>query len=137
MKDIYIVVPTLDPDVEIMSKFMDELCKNFKKILVINDGSRKEFNKFFSTLEKKGVEIFYHHKNFGNGRALKNAFNYLLNEHPKLKGCVTCDSDGQHSVKDIKKCAELIIDNPQKLIIGVRNFDDDNCKLFNRLPVVE
>ena len=109
MKDIYIVVPTLDPEEEIMLPFIKDLRKEFKHVLVVNDGSAKTHDKFFAELEDLGCEVIRHHKNFGKGRAIKNAFNYILNEYPKVVGVVTCDSDGQHSVKDIKRIADAMI----------------------------
>lgn len=126
MKDIYIVVPTLDPDERIMKEFLDDLKKEFPHILVINDGSSNNHDKFFNELEKNEIEVIRHYKNYGKGRGLKNAFNFLLNKYPNLRGCVTCDCDGQHSVKDIKKCAEAVLENPHKLVLGVRDFDQDN-----------
>ncbi len=125
MDNIFIVVPTLDPEEEIMEKFISELVKEFKNVLVVNDGSKKIYDDFFKKLSKKGVKVIKHCKNFGKGRALKTAFNYLLNEYPDVIGCITCDSDGQHSVKDIKKCAKELLKNPDNLILGVRNFDYD------------
>lgn len=126
MKNIFIVVPTLDPEEEIMGKFIKELHKEFENILVVNDGSNTSHDKFFNSLEKMGVKVIKHYKNFGKGRGLKNSFNYLLNEYPEIEGVITCDCDGQHSVKDIKKCAKALLKNPDKLILGVRNFDGDN-----------
>ena len=126
MKDVVIVIPTLDPDEKIMNDFIDKLQKEFKNILVVNDGSNESHNGFFNSLEKKGITVLKHYKNYGKGRGLKNAFNYILNEYPNIKGVVTCDSDGQHSVSDIKKCADALIKNPDKLILGVRNFDKEN-----------
>lgn len=126
MKNIFIVIPTLDPDEEIMEKFLKELEKDFEHILVVNDGSKEIHNKFFASLEKRGIIVLKHFKNYGKGRGLKNAFNYLLNEYSDIQGVVTCDSDGQHSVKDIKKIAREVTKNPDKLILGVRNFDKEN-----------
>lgn len=126
MKNIFIVVPTLDPEEEIMSTFIKELHQEFENILVINDGSNQSHNKFFDSLKKDGIKIIKHYKNLGKGRALKNAFNYLLNEYSDIEGVITCDCDGQHSVKDIKKCAKSLLKNKNKLILGVRNFDKDN-----------
>lgn len=126
MKDVIIVVPSLDPEEDIMLKFIEELKGEFNNILVINDGSNESHDKFFNDLEKMGIDVFYHNKNLGKGRAIKNAFNYLLNKYPNMVGCITCDCDGQHSVKDIKKCAKSLVKNPKKLILGVRNFDKEN-----------
>lgn len=126
MKDIFIIVPTYDPDEEIMAKFMNELKKEFKNICIVNDGSNKSHNKFFEGFKKDGILVLSHYVNYGKGRAIKTAFNYLLNNYPNIVGCVTCDCDGQHSVSDIKKLAKEVIENPNKLILGVRNFDNDN-----------
>ncbi len=126
MENIFIVIPTLDPDEEIMLKFINELVKEFKNILVINDGSKEIHDKFFKSLEKRHIEVLKHYKNLGKGRALKNGFNYLLNKYNDIEGVVTCDCDGQHSVKDIKKCAKMLLNNKDKLILGVRNFDSEN-----------
>lgn len=126
MKNIFIVVPTLDPDEKIMNSFINELHKEFENILVVNDGSNKKHDKFFQKFEKQGIEVIKHYRNFGKGRGLKNAFNYILNKYKNIEGVITCDCDGQHSVKDIKKCAESMIKNPDKLILGVRDFDGEN-----------
>ena len=126
MKDIFVVVPTLDPDKKIMKDFIDKLHKEFTNILVVNDGCNKSYNSFFNSLENEGIIVLKHYKNLGKGRGLKTAFNYILNNYPKCTGCVSADSDGQHSISDIKKCAESLIKNPNKMILGVRDFDNDN-----------
>ncbi len=126
MNNIFVVIPTLDPDEEIMDNFIKDLQKKFKHILVVNDGSKKEHDNFFQSLEKDGIIVFNHYKNLGKGRALKNAFNYLLNNYANIEGIVTCDCDGQHSVKDIEKIAHEVIKNKDKLILGVRNFSKEN-----------
>ncbi len=132
MKNIFIIVPTLDPDEKIMEIFLNELQKEFNHILVINDGSSDEHKKFFEKLEKKGIELFKHYKNFGKGRAIKNAFNYLLNKYPNIEGVVTADCDGQHSVSDIKKIAQEILNNKESLILGVRDFEKENVPFKSR-----
>lgn len=126
MKNIFVVIPTFDPDEEIMDKFLKGLKKETDNILVVNDGSKEIHDEFFKKMEKNGIIVLKHYKNYGKGRGLKNAFDYLLNNYPLIEGVVTCDSDGQHSVKDIKKIAKLIPKNKDKLILGVRNFDNDN-----------
>ena len=132
MKDIFVIVPTLNPNVEIFESFLNKLKKEFKNILVYDDGCRSEYQDFFKKLEKDNIIVLHHYVNLGKGRAMKDAFNYLLNEYPNIKGVVTADSDGQHSVNDIKKCAELILKNPESLILGCRNFDNDNVPKRNK-----
>ena len=131
-KDIVVVIPTLNPNIEIMTKFMNELVKEFSNIVVVNDGSRKEYDDFFKSLEKKKVIVLKHHINYGKGRALKNALNYILNEYPNVKAIVTADSDGQHSVKDIKKVGESTIKHPNSYVLGARDFKESNVPFKSR-----
>lgn len=122
MKDVYILVPSYKPDPEIMDVFIKKLKKTFKNIIIVNDGSGEEYDDFFDKY-KSDTYLLKHVVNQGKGRAIKTALNFLLNEHPDFKVVVTADSDGQHSVEDIKKCAEKAIKNPENLILGVRDFN--------------
>ena len=132
MKDIFIVVPTLNPNKEILDEFLLKLTKEFENVLVFDDGCREEYKDYFKKMEKKGIIVLHHYVNLGKGRAMKSAFNYLMNEYPNLKGVVTADSDGQHSVQDIKKCAKEVLKHPDSLILGCRNFDAKNVPTRNR-----
>lgn len=132
MKDIFIIVPTLNPNIEILDEFLEKLTKEFENVLVYDDGCREEYQEYFKKIEKKGITVLHHYINLGKGRAMKDAFNYLLNEYPNLKGVVTADSDGQHSVKDIKKCAKEVLKHQDSLILGCRNFDASNVPSRNR-----
>lgn len=132
MKNIYIVIPCYDPDEKIMDKFLSELKKEFTNILIINDGSSEIHDKYFKKLAKSGLEIINNYRNYGKGRALKYAFNYLLNKYPKLEGVVTCDCDGQHTVSDIVKVTKELSENKNKLILGVRSFNDRSVPFRSR-----
>ncbi|MBE6147921.1 MAG: glycosyltransferase [Firmicutes bacterium] len=132
MKDIFIIVPTLNPNTEILDDFLEKLSKEFENILVYDDGCREEYQDYFKKIEKKGITVLHHYINLGKGRAMKDAFNYLLNEYPNIKGVVTADSDGQHSVKDIKRCAKEVLKHQDSLILGCRNFDASNVPIRNR-----
>lgn len=72
--------------------------------------------------------------NLGKGRALKTAFNHCLLASGGISGgadsvcrgipgCVTADSDGQHTPADILACMRSLWDNPESLILGCRDFD--------------
>jgi len=125
MKDIVVIIPTYDPNETIMSEFMTKLQKEFKNIIVVNDGCRSEFDDFFKKLGEKKIKILKNNVNLGKGMALKHAYNYVLNEYPNCKGVVSADCDGQHTVEDIKKLAEACIKNPEALVIGVRDFNQE------------
>lgn len=133
MKDIFVIVPTLNPNIELLEAFLKKLKKEFKHILLFDDGCKDTYDPFFNKWEKEGIVVLHHYRNLGKGRALKDAFNYILVNYPKIKGVVSADSDGQHLVEDIKKCADLILESPDKLILGCRDFDSKNVPLRNKL----
>ena len=109
MEDVVIVIPSYKPHKEIMSEFLNKLKINFKEIVIVDDGSGLEYTEFFNKIEQSGIKVLRHNVNLGKGRAIKTAFNYCLNTYKNIKGTITADCDGQHSVEDIIKCAEKLI----------------------------
>lgn len=134
MDDIFIIIPSYKPDKEIMWQFLKLLKQRFKKIIVVNDGSGEEYNYFFEQIEnKEKIIVLKHYLNFGKGRAIKTAFNYILNNKDNNTiGAITADCDGQHKVEDILKCAEKLKKESNKLIIGTRDFDENHVPLKSR-----
>ena len=124
MKDIFILIPVCNPEVEKLEDLITELKDKFPHILVVNDGSTKEYNEFFSSLEESGVEVFTNYLHLGIGRSIKNGFNYILSRYPKITGVVTANCNNTY--KDIYKCASLLLKNKDKLIIGKRDFNSIN-----------
>lgn len=123
-KDVVVLIPVYDPNEKIMQEFLDKLAKSFANIVFINDGCNKKHDKYMNNLAKK-YGVIKHNVNLGKGRGLKNGINYILNNYPKAKVIVTADCDGQHSVEDIKKCADVAKKNLDSLILGVRDFSND------------
>ncbi len=123
--NIPIIIPAYEPDEKLL-KLVDELnSASVGPIVVVNDGSDKEkFGCIFGQVKESGAIVLEHAVNMGKGRALKTAFNYCLNEYEDLAGVITADSDGQHTVSDIKKCMGALLTDPKALVLGVRNFDE-------------
>lgn len=132
MDDIVIIIPSYKPETEIMMEFIKKVKNNFKNIVVVDDGSGKEYRDFFDNLQNEGIVVLRHYINFGKGRGIKTAFNYVLNNYPNVLGVVTADCDGQHYIEDIIKCAEKLRENPEKLVIGYRNFDEKQVPFRSR-----
>ena len=127
MEDIIVIIPAFNPDEPLMLDFINNLSKEFKNIVVINDGSNSSHNNFFNELaQKPNIKLLTHCINLGKGQALKTAINATLVCFPDCKGIVTADCDGQHSIQDIKSCATAVLKNQNNLVIGVRNFDQDD-----------
>lgn len=126
MKDISIVIPSLNPDnkfINLIDKLIESDCKD---IIVVNDGSKEEHLKYFEIAEEKGCVVLKHSVNLGKGRALKTAFNYFLNNKKNKKGVVTVDADGQHEINDIISCMNTLSKSSDSLVLGCREFDNDS-----------
>lgn len=122
-EEIPIIIPSLEPDERLLKIVKDIQDIGMKNIIVVNDGSGEAYENIYQKIaEQREVTVLKHYVNLGKGRALKTAFNYCLNTYDNLCGVVTADSDGQHSAKNIRDCAETLIANKNKLILGIRNF---------------
>ena len=132
MDDIVIIIPSYKPDKEIMMEFIQKVKSKFNNIVVVDDGSGKEYTQFFEELQNQNIVVLKHYINFGKGRGIKTAFNYVLNNYPNAIGAVTADCDGQHYLEDIIKCAEKLRQEPEKLVIGYRNFNEKQVPFRSR-----
>ncbi len=124
-KKIPIIIPSYEPD-EKLIKLLEELKEaELSPVIIVDDGSDPEkYGELFKKAkEEYGVTLLRHAVNLGKGRALKDAFNHCLNEYPDMPGVITADSDGQHTPEDIKKCMDALVEKPDDLIMGVRDFD--------------
>jgi len=96
-----IIVPALNPDRKLID-LVEKLKKSNLTIVIINDGSKNEYNDIFEILESKyGCDIFTHTKNIGKGAAIKSGISYVSKKYPESGGYVTADADGQHAAEDI------------------------------------
>ena len=137
MKNCVIVIPAYNPDDKFIS-FLSQLKENdYKDIIVVNDGSKKECDHLFDIAKKEyGCHVVTHEKNKGYGRALKTGnetFLELYGNNKDYVGLIHCDCDGQHSIKDVNNFAELLNKNDSKLIVGERSFNEDDIPLRSRL----
>lgn len=116
-----VLVPSYQPD-ERLIKLCDSLSQaGIKDVVIVDDGSEESYQEIFNLIKKDyRYTVLHNAVNLGKGRALKHGFNYVLWEYRNAVGVVTADSDGQHSVKDILRCYEAMVDNPKKLILGCR-----------------
>lgn len=124
---VAIIIPSLNPDHK-MIQLVRELSEiGFQKIVIVNDGSGEEYEEFYKTVVAlHGCIILNHAVNMGKGRALKDAFNYVLTHWQDCIGVVTVDADGQHSVQDVLACAQELLKYPEYMILGCRNFSKEN-----------
>lgn len=130
--NVGIIIPSLSPDERLIT-LVEELKKEgFCRILVVNDGSSAQYDSFFERAQQLGAEVTCHVVNQGKGRALKTAFHYVLQNWQDCVGVVTIDSDGQHAVKDIIRCGQRLLEKTDTLVMGCRNFKQDNVPRKSR-----
>jgi glycosyltransferase involved in cell wall biosynthesis len=121
MNDIIIVIPAYEPD-ESLVVLLERLLSGFKRIIVVDDGSKTADTTFARVAEMRGVTLLRHDVNRGKGAALKTAFAKVLADFPDAPGVVTVDADGQHLPEDVVKVAEATKSNPGRYTLGVRAF---------------
>lgn len=123
--EIPVIIPAYEPDDKLITLLHALHREGIVHVVVVDDGSGKRYEKLFEKAsEMENCTVLYHAVNLGKGRALKTAFNYCLRMYDKMPGCVTADSDGQHTSADILACMRKLWENPKSLILGCRNFDD-------------
>jgi len=121
-----ILIPAYKPDFHFID-FVKELKEKNLPMLVVNDGSGEEFDKYFEEAEALGAKVVHHDVNKGKGKALRTGFEAVQKAYPDADGVVTADCDGQHTTKDILRVINTMAENPKAIIIGGRfsKKDDD------------
>lgn len=121
---VAVILPSLDPDAK-FSRVVDGLVDHgFQHIVIVDDGSSAERQHFFDEAARHPeCTVIHHGVNKGKGRALKTAFDFVRRELPELKGVITIDGDGQHLLPDIVACAEKMLAEGDKVVLGCRDFD--------------
>ena len=118
MKKVVIIIPAYNPSNELI-----EIVKGLEKyeIVVINDGSKEEYNDVFNAIKSR-TKIIKHKENRGKGQAIKTALAYYSKIYEDKVGIVLADADGQHAIKDIKNIANEL-EKTLEVVIGVRRID--------------
>ena len=122
LNEIPVVIPCLQPDETLLSLISQLQGEGIQKILLVDDGSGPAYQAIFQQAEQQGCVVVSHAVNLGKGRALKTAFNECLLRWPDAPGCVTADSDGQHTPSCIASVMEALANHPDSLILGSRDF---------------
>lgn len=128
--EICAIVPSYNPDEKLLEVVNGLKGKGIYKIIIVDDGSA---DKHYFKLISKDCEILTHEVNKGKGRAIKTAFSYYLDKYSNVcKGVVILDGDNQHAPDDVCKCCNLLLKDPEMLVLGVRDFDEKNVPFKSR-----
>ncbi|WP_034451241.1 bifunctional glycosyltransferase family 2/GtrA family protein [Butyrivibrio sp. AE2032] len=122
-----IVIPSYEPDDRLITLLNALNGKDMGPVIIVNDGSSEEYDHIFEQAEalikERGGRLISYRPNRGKGRALKTAFEYIRDNMPGALGCVTADSDGQHTPGCISEIISSLKEHPDDLILGVREFN--------------
>lgn len=125
-----IIIPSYEPDDRLIALLRDLDGKGMGPVIIVNDGSSEEYDDLFrkagSIISKRGGRLISYQPNHGKGHALKTAFSYVIENMPDAIGCVTADSDGQHTPECIATVINKLIEKPGNLILGVREFKKED-----------
>lgn len=120
---ICILIPSLNPDEKLMKTVEGLKEVGFKNFIIVDDGSDAAHQNNFPTTDKENNFIVLRHSfNKGKGAAIKTAFKFIMKYSTTLAGVITVDGDGQHDPEDVKNCAEALLREGDKIILGCRDF---------------
>ena len=122
MKDAVILIPSYEPDDNLIS-LVNSLVDIDFPILVVNDGSNPSFDPVFDKIKYK-VSYLSYKDNRGKGYALRYGYSHIQELFPNSKYVITVDGDGQHSIEDINKMYNTLLEK-DKVVLGVRDFNKD------------
>lgn len=117
-----VLIPAYKPDEELI-KLVNEIYSEKLSILIVDDGSGKEYENIFERIADKAV-IIHSPCNEGKGNALKRGMNAIKENYPECEYFITADSDGQHKVADILRVREKLRDGGQ-FVLTTRQFRKD------------
>ncbi len=126
LRAIAVVVPSFNPDENLVATIESLVAEGFVDFVVVDDGSEVASKLHVQAASKlPGVTLITHERNQGKGAALKTAYKSILNRELKPIGAVAVDSDGQHLAEDVLRVAELLLSQAERessAIFGVRDF---------------
>ena len=150
MRDIAVLIPALDPGRDLIEYCDRLITSGIETVILVDDGSDEEHASVFAELADRCL-VLRHPYNLGKGRALKDAFKLIMSgvctdtviceetvldkwkdSLKQIKVIVTADSDGQHAVDDVLKVGECALKQGNALVLGARDFDNDNVPFKSR-----
>ena len=118
--DTYILIPAYKPD-HLLIELLQKLKREDFDIVVVNDGSGEEYQEVFKEAEKYAY-VLVQNINRGKGAALRFGFTYVNLHQNNHNYVITCDADGQHSIKDIITINDKLHET-DNVVLGSRKFD--------------
>ena len=117
------LIPAYMPVNEIIT-IVSELSARQFSVVVVNDGSPKEYDPLFDQTASF-AQVIRLPENMGKGEALKEGLRFIAKTYPSPYIVVTLDADGQHKLEDVYRVVEMAEKYPEDLILGSRELKKD------------
>lgn len=116
-----VLIPTYN-NAGTLADVLRDVLQYTSRIIVINDGSTDNTAEILTRFQQ--IHVVNYSPNKGKGMALRTGFK----EAVKLgyHHAITLDSDGQHYAKDVVEFLSWLEVEPNSLLIGARNLDQEN-----------
>lgn len=125
-KKCCVIIPTYNNH-QTIEKVILDVSEYTDQIIVVNDGSTDNTQEIISNLPAASrvdqINIVSYPKNKGKGYALRQGFKFAWNKGYEY--AITIDSDGQHFASDLPNFINAIDKNPNTIIIGNRNMEQE------------
>lgn len=131
--DQVVIIPTLNPNGELVS-LVDGLQRvGFRHFIVVDDGSDSKCEHVFCRLQERGLSVYHHARNLGKGAAIKTAVQMAETLYPESRAYITVDGDGQHLPNDVRAVAQEQALHPSSVVLGERGLHSRSVPLRSRL----
>lgn len=116
------LIPTYN-NAQFLRAVLEEVLEYTNDLIVVNDGSTDETSMILKDFEAQAT-ILTLSENSGKGVALYRGFQEA--QKMGFAYALTIDSDSQHRPSDIPNFFEKLAEYPNALLLGTRNFDQEN-----------
>ncbi len=125
------IIPAYKPDFKLTETLKKVNDQDFLyRIIVVDDGSGDEYQSLFSEIaQMPSVEVLHLGDNSGIGAAIKYGLQYSICKYPRAIGFVMFDADGQHAPEDVRHIVDVFHTQPDKLVLGIRDFHDPSLHI--------
>lgn len=113
---ILVVIPLYN-HAATLRQVVEGVLRYHDRVVVVDDGST---DGGAETLTDLPVELLQHQRNRGKGAALQTAAQWGLQQG--MSHMITLDADGQHDPTELLKFVAAIVESPQAVIVGHRDF---------------
>lgn len=119
-KKCCVIIPTYNNH-QTIEKVINDVLEYTNQVVVVNDGSTDNTSEILNDITQ--IDLVSYSKNKGKGYALRQGFKFAWEKGYEY--AITIDSDGQHFASDLPSFIEAINENPNAIIIGNRNMEQE------------